>query len=638
MTKTKKHKYFEIESYVNEHALTDAINAFCERALVSQRNIISILNDIDLHEKLISFSLIKLITHQSQEWYQVDWNHHLAFGVYNYLLTHLKLKKPENSQELIKVDNLLSDFRESDQKYRMGRIQLVTLARRFLLIEANHIYGENLKEYLNHHYENTLFDASYAIKKAIGYLKLSPIDIENLFFVKSNDVTIGDTMLSELNQMFREDKEFAYNCFNHFVLSSNINLLSHLYAVLYDEYDDAAVLKNEKPLEAILFASVLIKIKSKSDFEVILNRTIENSFTHPILATRSLASLIKSEFSIIHENLILESLFEILKNSTENVFANCLYFLGGFKNHVNKIDSIIIKLFHDDSEKLYPYLSTLDNYITGTDREESNIDFLLKIFEYLNDRNQVHAFRSQISRLRRDEYSVLISKMLNHEVTFIHLLYREVELIRLAKYEILNSDYINTLTFNDIKFIVNKIIAHVNGHENLSSMLFSLLSFEKNIDEVDELVSEVFFMYVLFNYRGPISYLENKIDSGTDREKSVAKDILEKDNAFRGDSSNLPLLKELMLPSEVFSKFQKLRMEEINKINSDRPKTPSLMDLITKVDLRAGKRFMFRREDGTYSISDGLSEISHSVEIPQGDFLDPIGQKIIRIRAFNYKR
>jgi len=630
------HKYKEIEQYINANNLLKSIELFCEKAVKSKGHLIPFIENKECHNALIDNDLVKVYNHLSTESYQIDWNPYLAYGIYYFVLELLNLSSPNNSKELCEVDKRIYEFRESNKEYRSARIKLVTAARRFLLIEANFRYGEDFSAYLDYHREH-VFDATYALEKAFPFCELLPAAVENIVTFKDSETSIGIRFYKIINEKLRSDIDLLKLYQKHFIPNGDINLQGHIYSISYDLHSDRTLFEKGKNIEALLFANTLITLKSETDFIKSFSLAKSSSHRQPYLSMRCYVSLLNSEFLLIERDNLIKKIEEVLIKTESDIFGHCLHALTWCKIDCDFMDELIFKLMKKNNSKYLPYLNILEHYLQFTNRKKSKLDVFIELCGFFENKNNTHSFSSFIYSLSDEEYQELITKLLNHDNYKMHFIYKEVSHIKLDD-EVLSSKVLNTLELNDIEYIANKIIAHVVGHQHLSSLTFSLLGYTKDIDFVDDLVKDIFMNYILFNYRSPIKFLERQVKQGNKREKKVAKSILAEDNEFWKLKGEIPYLKELELSSEAFENFNKALAKSSSKINQDRPKKFSILDIATTHELKCGNRFMFRRDDGSYGVSDGMKEISHSFELPIGGTYDPIGQAKIRWQTINYKR
>ena len=67
-------------------------------------------------------------------------------------------------------------------------------------------------------------------------------------------------------------------------------------------------------------------------------------------------------------------------------------------------------------------------------------------------------------------------------------------------------------------------------------------------------------------------------------------------------------------------------------------KGSTFMEYARNIDLRAGKGFFSRYENGTYSELSLLNNFRMEMEFPAGEFIDPTGQALFRAFCQSYKR
>lgn len=84
--------------------------------------------------------------------------------------------------------------------------------------------------------------------------------------------------------------------------------------------------------------------------------------------------------------------------------------------------------------------------------------------------------------------------------------------------------------------------------------------------------------------------------------------------------------------------MNKIQNKKLNKSydqnNEDRN---SFLNMLTPLHLRAGKT-AFGKFEGEYSAPMQPQLISHSAEMPRGEFIDPTGQALFRIKCKIFRR
>lgn len=201
----------------------------------------------------------------------------------------------------------------------------------------------------------------------------------------------------------------------------------------------------------------------------------------------------------------------------------------------------------------------------------------------------------------------------------------------------LDSDTLSTLSNMDIMYIANKIVGHVIVKEHLQSMMFSILHAKPKDTEVASFISDIFREYIIYNYPSVKEFLQNKKSKETAFNKKIINEIVNSSEQYFKNLENLPRLKELF-PSE---KRMELYYRQKHKIQNDLMKGSQdrsfLQSFFKKVVLKRGKTF-FMKTDSGYSDKTSLGHVEASIELPRGEYIDPVGQIKIRHHCLNDQR
>ncbi|ETT67432.1 hypothetical protein BSK66_29355 [Paenibacillus odorifer] len=195
----------------------------------------------------------------------------------------------------------------------------------------------------------------------------------------------------------------------------------------------------------------------------------------------------------------------------------------------------------------------------------------------------------------------------------------------------LDQDLLSNLSFKDIKYIVLKILGFVRDNRNLCHLTFSVLLRIPEDFKVDMLVRSAFKDYIAYNYPGATrEIITDKMENGTDKERKIARDILEDLDRYQQARSDLPMIKEFFPPEGRAGKFERMQSKQMSlQIEEGSNKKSILLQLAHRVVLKGG-RSSFSRVQGKISDRTELSEFSVEMEFPKGEYLDPTGEAMKR--------
>lgn len=267
------------------------------------------------------------------------------------------------------------------------------------------------------------------------------------------------------------------------------------------------------------------------------------------------------------------------------------------------------------------------------------INYLTKFIEESeNDLKNIKGFKNVFLSLANSNIKVLekiITLWLNNDSSRFHNVVHMVcsELwIQNKKVIRLDKETLDTLSDFDLEFILMKIAGYIHSKDHLESLVYSVLE-RKNLNhEIKSIVIELFCFHISYNYSGTIDFLKQKKPKANKAQKEIIKSILEYNDARHQPKKKKP---NELLPSEERMRvsFQQRNLDALNFKDNSCFKEPSFFDMVTKISLKFGGSFFTRNEyygnrnrynDNTRS---KLGHISHSFEMPTGEFTDPIGQR-----------
>lgn len=202
---------------------------------------------------------------------------------------------------------------------------------------------------------------------------------------------------------------------------------------------------------------------------------------------------------------------------------------------------------------------------------------------------------------------------------------------------------LKSLPENDVEYILYKIVGYVYDKEQMQTLVLSALVEENQYDLVERLVIELFSFYIIYNYHSALDFIKGKKESAGKLQQRVIMAIEEHFDQLYNINNNIP--KELFpSPARLQTLFDQ-KNKVLMDINTRSPfQRPSFLDEITKVTVKIGKRIlardsleMLRKKDWAKHGGE-LQSIAHSIEIPSGEFIDPVGQEYNRYLWKTFKR
>jgi len=200
--------------------------------------------------------------------------------------------------------------------------------------------------------------------------------------------------------------------------------------------------------------------------------------------------------------------------------------------------------------------------------------------------------------------------------------------------EVLIEDYSDY----DIEYITYKILAYVYDKDTSLSLIYSILEQKGDNKEVVVFLADLFINHLIFNYYSTIDFLNLKKKTANRKLKKIIKDIVEEGEDKYKAYSDLENLKEFAPSEQRMIYYNKIQNRKFNKsYKESESESSSFLSMVTNINYRTGKS-TFSKYSGKYTEKMTPALISHSGEMPRGEFIDPIGQATERLLWQNFKR
>ena len=272
--------------------------------------------------------------------------------------------------------------------------------------------------------------------------------------------------------------------------------------------------------------------------------------------------------------------------------------------------------------------------------EQNQFEVLSHFIEKFPKENVIEFGGNLFQKISKEVVSIWITKWFNDDRFVFNL--RASEVVRAVytgkeNFPRLSKKYLDNYSIWDIEYIVRKILGFVIMHQNLTGLIFSVLQRSPEDKSVNSLVESSFINHILFNYSSPVGFLKGKIKTGTQLEKKIARKIVKQYNAKEKEIRALPRLKELEGSEKRIREYMKRQSKDFDMRKSIM-KGSVFFQLTRNIDLKAGKGFFNKSQDGNYSTNAPLTNFQSSFELPRGEYMDPTGQEIFRISCQTFKR
>ncbi len=196
----------------------------------------------------------------------------------------------------------------------------------------------------------------------------------------------------------------------------------------------------------------------------------------------------------------------------------------------------------------------------------------------------------------------------------------------------LDIQWLRDLDVDDIVLLSLRVIGFVWDKDVAYKMLFQILQTHINSQEIINNTASLIYSELLLNYPSLIERLKNE-DISDRKLKSVAAQITKRADEYFNRLSELSVYEEFKPSEKRLAYYNKIQFSQLGGEALESKKS-SFLDFVDKTQLRAGKGFFSKTEYGFTEIMEP-KRISHSMEMPRLEFIDPIGQQTKRLH-FRY--
>jgi len=457
--------------------------------------------------------------------------------------------------------------------------------------------------------------------------------------------------------------KFAKSLYNVILTSSNEKILGVIPRVLSGAFkrdskwvikkvvellDDANSIKKTQGILSVYymdlskptFETFVTQVESKFS-ELVNNKNTEVKVLSSIVSTcgnqrkqiSSADTLIKA-LLLREEDEIKVQLLQLLSHniniSTETEFYELV--LHGLielnielKGAYNRLAYL---LQNQVKENLAIVLEFLNSWVASGIEKANNIKLLQPIFNEIYSLNQ-QSFQKLTTKWLNDDnigFQLAISKVLRE------ISYSNVNSLNLDK------ELLKEFGISDIEYVSRKIIGFIYDKDLSTSMLYSIIEVRHDDESIIYLIGDLFVNYLIFNYYSTIDFLNDKKKNAPIKLKKIINQIIRNGKQYYDAYSKLEILKEFE-PSEVrLNYMDRLRSKKFNKsYHEDEKNSGSFSSFLTTLHFRSGKT-AFAKFDGKYSAHMEPKLISHSTEMPRGEYIDPIGQAQLRLESQAFTR
>lgn len=349
---------------------------------------------------------------------------------------------------------------------------------------------------------------------------------------------------------------------------------------------------------------------------------IPNSETH----IRALLDREENEIKVqllhlLNHNIDIKSETQLYKSLLNALLSMNIELKGTY-------DTLAYILENEVEENFHIILEFLNSWVGFSVENANNTKLLQPVFDKIYRLKQVY-FQKLITEWFNDD-------SINFQLAIFgvirELSYRNVENLKL------DEKLLKGYSLYDIEYIARKIIGFVYEKDLSTSMLFSIIEAKYEDDSTLNYLGDIFVNHLIFNYYSTVDFLKDKKKSAPNKLKKAIDEIITEGKRYYDAYSKLELYKEFD-PSEVrLNYINRLQNKKFSKsYNDSENNSGSFSSLFTTLHFRVGKT-AFSKFEGKYSAHMEPKLISHSTEMPRGEYIDPVGQAQLRLESQAFKR
>lgn len=196
----------------------------------------------------------------------------------------------------------------------------------------------------------------------------------------------------------------------------------------------------------------------------------------------------------------------------------------------------------------------------------------------------------------------------------------------------LDSVWLKDLSEEDSILLGLRVIGFAWDKDVAYTMMLQILESNLDSQEIINNTASLIYSELLLNYPSLIERLKKEKISNK-KYKSIINQVIERADEYFNRLSNLPVFDEFKPSDNRLTYYNKTQFKGLGSETLENKK-PSFLDFVDKTQLRAGKGFFSKTEYGYTEVMEP-QRISHSMEMPRLEFIDPIGQQAKRLH-FRY--
>ncbi|KAF3890186.1 MULTISPECIES: hypothetical protein [Nostocales] len=192
----------------------------------------------------------------------------------------------------------------------------------------------------------------------------------------------------------------------------------------------------------------------------------------------------------------------------------------------------------------------------------------------------------------------------------------------------LSKEVLDTLDEQTVINVLSRLAGYITDIASLAALLLSAIKREPYSPGIASLIVEFESEYVLYNHpRDAGEYLKSRIkeDDITEAELNIIQEALNRSDAYFNERQKLPRLKELEPSSQQTYLLRLAKWKQQTAMMQEAERRSVFASILPKVRIKYGRGISYER-DGEFTDPSPFAAFSYECELPQGEFIDPLGQ------------
>ncbi|SRR5579883_478147 len=192
----------------------------------------------------------------------------------------------------------------------------------------------------------------------------------------------------------------------------------------------------------------------------------------------------------------------------------------------------------------------------------------------------------------------------------------------------LSKEVLDTLAEQTVVNVLYRLAGYITDIASLAALLLSAIKREPYSPSIADLIVILESEYVLYNHpRDAGEYLKSRMeeDDITETELNVIQEALNRSDAYFDERQKLPRLKELEPSSQRTYLLRLAKWKQQITMMEEAERHSVFASILPKVRIKYGRAVSYE-QDGEFTDPSQFAAFSYKCELPQGEFINPLGQ------------